>query len=142
MTRRNNFSTKAWLLLGNRNLPGELRLSSGRLSFCVLGEGNLGRRGFEKLEARSGCAELGALVERGARPLLFELPLSEVERVHFPWYYFSGGLKLTIAGVQYRFGFDQPSNSRGVNEGGDLFGSIARARRAGKAWKAVFEEGS
>ncbi len=131
------FLSKAWLLQGSKSLPGELRLSEERLSFRILGPGNFSLRNFQKLAAKSGQPELSTLLDSSATPILFDLPLSQIERIHFPWYYFLGGLKITLQGAQYRFGFEEPSNIQGASEGGDILGSIRRARKSGKVWKLI-----
>ena len=42
---------------------------------------------------------------------MFDVPVTQVT-VTFPWYYFSGGLVITIEGVRYRFSLGQPANTR------------------------------
>lgn len=90
--------TPAWLLTGIiGSAPGVLELAGGRLTF-VTGQ----RR-------------------------VFAVPLSEVSGVSFPWYYFGGGVKLSIGPERYRFSFVQPGEHGDVGEG----------RRAGRAWEQV-----
>ena len=132
--------TDAWLLRGIHSLPGALQLAGRRLSFTAFNAGTLRRRQLRALEHEVGTEGLAAKLSNGESALVFDVPISTVQDVHFPWYYFNGGCKLTLDGVRYRIGFDQPSNTKGTGEGGDLFGSIARARRHGKMWKAVFAE--
>ena len=85
----------------------------------------------------------------------FEVPLSDVT-VKYPWYYFGGGCKITIAGKTYRISFVRPNNAADVpgsllaRTGGELSGAFAlltagrkladigKGRKAGKAWKAAF----
>lgn len=40
------------------------------------------------------------------------MSLAEVGGLTFPWYYFSGGLKLTVAGEEYRLSFVEPNGAR------------------------------
>lgn len=94
--------TQVWLLDGlTGSVPGALRLAHGRIAFTT----DDGRR-------------------------VFDVPLSSVSEVKFPWYYFGGGVKLRIGAESYRLSFVQPNNVAGQS---DIFGG----RRAGKAWKAA-----
>lgn len=43
---------------------------------------------------------------------VFETPVGEVTCLTFPWYYFSGGLKLTVAGEEYRLSFVEPNGAQ------------------------------
>jgi len=62
---------------------------------------------------------------------VFDVPLSEVREVEFPWYYFGGGMKLSIGAERYRVSFMRPGNI-----GGGI-GDIGPGRRVGKEWKAA-----
>ena len=96
------FSTSAWLLVGiTGSVHGVLELDDGRLAFTI--------------EERS----------------VFNVPLSEVRDVKFPWYYFGGGIKFRIGADRYRLSFVLPTG-----QGGDI-GDIGEGRRAGKAWKSA-----
>jgi hypothetical protein len=44
--------------------------------------------------------------------VVFAVPLAEVSRLVFPWYYFGGGLKLTVGGEEYRFSFVVPNGAQ------------------------------
>ena len=94
-------STSAWLLVGMTGSQyGVLRAGNGRLAFTT-GE----RR-------------------------IFDVPLSEVRDVKFPWYYFSGGVQFSVGNERYRLSFVQPNNEAGYPD-------ISKGRRAGKVWKSV-----
>lgn len=121
-------------------MPGALMLAEDCLSFTAFDSGNLWRSQLRKLESDAGRVGLAKLLGNDEKTVVFDVPLSEVQDVNFPWYYFSGGVKLTLNGVRYRFGFDRPSNTKMSSEGGDLFGEVSKARRNGKAWKAVLIE--
>ena len=43
--------------------------------------------------------------------VLFDAELSEVTELKFPWYYFGGGLKMTVKGEPYRFSFVVPNGA-------------------------------
>jgi hypothetical protein len=90
--------TSAWLMTGiTGSTPGVLELAGGRLT-------------FETDQRR-----------------LFDVPLTAVSGVKFPWYYFGGGVKLNIGPDHYRFSFVQPGEHGDIGEG----------RRAGSAWEKV-----
>jgi hypothetical protein len=137
MTRPSSLSTEAWLLRGVSSLPGTLALGGRRLLFTARGAGTCWGWQLRRLERETGRAGLTSRLEAGATALVFDVPLSDVQNVRFPWYTFSGGVTLTIRGVRYRVGFDEPSNTKMAGEGGDLLGEWGRARRRGRAWKDV-----
>lgn len=58
----------------------------------------------------------------------FDVPLTEVSDINFPWHYFGGGFKMRIGSEQYRFSFVEPHNDAADISGG---------REAGKAWKKI-----
>jgi hypothetical protein len=86
---------------------------------------------------------------------VFEAPLAEIEDVVFPWFYFGGGVKLTVAGTRHRLSFVRPNGAEDVPArlvdgtadaaGGALalltahqkLRDIGQGRAAGKAWKAA-----
>ena len=82
-------------------------------------------------------SERGHLELRGGRLIYspddeslpgFDVPLTEVTHVNFPWHYLGGGFKMRIGNEQYRFSFVEPHN-----EAADISGG----RAAGKAWKLI-----
>ncbi len=139
MKRKSQLITRAWLLRGISSIPGTLKLSKGRLSFTASDAGTCWGFQLRKLEAQAGRAGLAERLSKDKNTVVFDVPLADVQQVHFPWFYFSGGVKLTLHGVRYRFGFDKPANTRMPSEGVDL-SEIKKARRSGKAWKAVLLE--
>ena len=139
MKGKSQLSTKAWLLRGISSIPGRLKLSKGRLSFTAFDAGTCWGFQLRKLEAATGREGLAERLSNDENTVLFDVPLIEVQRVRFPWFYFSGGVKLTLGGVRYRFGFDKPANTRMPSEALDL-SEISKARRSGKAWKAALLE--
>lgn len=95
-----NYFSSAWLLEGITGaVYGHLELTNGRLSFTV------------------------------GEKQIFNVPLSEVKDVVFPWYYFSGGVKFRIGAEKYRMSFVQPGEQ----------GSIIDGRQTGKAWKSLLQ---
>lgn len=137
MKHTSHLRTEAWLLWGLSTLPGELALANGRFSYTAFGCGNFWPAQLRRLEADSGRAGLAQRLDDGEQTVLFDVPLTEVQDVHFPWFYFSGGMKLTVSSVRYRFGFDRPANARAVTDVADLLTSVSRARHSGRAWRAV-----
>lgn len=118
------FRTPAWLLIGlTRSVPGVLEFADGRLAYSI---------------------EAGRV---------FDVPLSEVTGIKFPWYYFSGGVKFTVGSEAYRLSFVRPNDASdvpgrllaGSEAGGPLalltagrkVADIGEGRRAGKAWKRI-----
>jgi hypothetical protein len=122
MTGSESLRTPAWLLVGLfGNRPGVLALADGWLTF---------------------------ITEDGR---VFDAPLVEVTGVTFPWYYFGGGVKLTVAGTRYRLSFVRPNgaedipgqvlarlgNPLGLLTAGRKIVDIGSCRQAGKAWKTA-----
>jgi len=88
----------------------------------------------------------------GENGTAFDVPVTEVSDVSFPWFSFSGGMKLTAAGEKYRLSFVKPNNQnsyvagRAANEivpgagmvaVADIAGDIRKGRSAGKEWKRL-----
>lgn len=93
--------TSVWLLSGmTGSEPGHLELRGGRLIYTPKDRGRVG----------------------------FDIPLSEVTNITFPWHYFNGGFKMRIGAEQFRFSFVEPHNE---------YADIQSGRAAGKAWKKI-----
>jgi hypothetical protein len=101
----------AWRLVGIGNEPGILELTDGHLEL---------------------------IQEAGA---VFRVPLSEVNNISFPWYYFNGGVKFTIGSEKYRISFIQPNDAfplpPHLMERTQFGSGFCQAQQAGKAWKSV-----
>lgn len=135
MTPSPRLRTAAWLLRGISSLPGVLSLANNRLTFTAFGSGNFWPGQLRQLEADTGRAQLAQRLESDQRSILLDVPLDEVEAIRFPWYYFSGGVKLTVGGVRYRFGFDRPANTMPSHDVVGNINEITRGRQSGKAWR-------
>jgi len=126
--------TAAWLIMGTTgSTPGVLEVAGDRLRFTADGRGALTGGQLAELERRTGRAGLAAELERGSSVVLFEAPREAVGDVKFPWYYFGGGMKLTVFEAPYRFSFMQPQNTQdwpGVD-------GIPGGRAAGRVWRAA-----
>lgn len=133
------------------SLPSTLALAEDCLRFTASGHGTawpFQLRSLERCAARPGLAHR---LDADETALVFDLPLSEVLAVSFPWYYFSGGIKLTVRGTRYRFSFARPANTHTPADRGNVgevartvtgtASEIARARRNGRAWRAALLNG-
>lgn len=93
--------TPVWRLSGlTGSERGHLELRNGRLVYTPIDEGLKG----------------------------FDVPLSEVSEINFPWHYFNGGFKMRIGAEQFRFSFVEPH---------DQHADIRSGRAAGKSWKQL-----
>jgi hypothetical protein len=116
--------SRVWILRGLGNSPAVLTLAAGRLALTG---------------------------EQGA---VFDAPLAEVREIKFPWYYFGGGVKLTVGATRYRISFVRPNGAQDVPgrlladaragapsalaAAGEVYGKyqdILAGRSAGKTWK-------
>ena len=119
-----DFASYAWRLIGTfRTEAGWLDLTAGRLRYTT--------------PVRE----------------VFDVPLSEVTDVIWPWYYFGGGVKLTVGVEQYRLSFVLPNGAeyptaRLMAAAGDPAAlalvvqkgdDIAKGRGAGKEWRRRLE---
>ena len=96
-----HYQSDAWLLLGmTRSRAGTLEYRGGRVIYTD---------------------EVG---------LVFDVELSELTDVRFPWYYFCGGVKFTLGREHYRLSFVRPNDASGGGE-------IGAGLRAGKIWKSI-----
>lgn len=83
----------------------------------------------------------------------FQAPLADIS-VKYPWYYFGGGCKITIADKTHRISFVRPNNAVDLSDGmlagqsetgvggaialltaGEKLRDIGKGRKAGKIWK-------
>jgi hypothetical protein len=172
-------SSEAWLTFpgyingifpGYTDVPGELKLADGRLSFIAFGCGTIGKdqairvifsriltplrkRRLSKLELDAHRPGLADQINGGENPVVFELPITDVE-VQIPWYCFECGLMVRVGGVQYHFSFGDPRNvvyrvSGSHNVLGMLnvfkaalknYQEADKRRHVGKAWKNALSE--
>ena len=115
-----DFASYAWQLIGTlRTAAGWLDLTAGRLRFSTVSD------------------------------VVFDVPLAEVTGIIWPWYYFGGGVKLSVGGTQYRFSFVLPNGAeyptaRLAAEVGDPAAlaivwqkadDIGAGRNVGKEWR-------
>jgi hypothetical protein len=95
---------------------------------------------LDRLELETGQPSLSERLDNGETALVFHLPLSAVD-VHFPWYYFSGGLVITVEGIKYKFSFGRPANTsttalnKNVLQAMNDLREAGNMRQTGKAWR-------
>lgn len=95
--------TQAWILKGiTGNVSGVLGLEEGRFTFVTDDE-----------------------------QAIFDVPVSSVGDVKVPWYYFGGGMKLSVGAERYRLSFVRPTA-----EGGGI-GDISEGRAACRMWRSL-----
>ena len=132
------FSSPAWLLLGLINsLPGTLQLHEGHLTYSAYNSGTLWPRDLRKLEAKLGIPALSEKLDQNQLTPLFKIPSSDIQSIHFPYYYFSAGMHLKVKGVKYRLSFIRPNNTRVPAKSMASAYSIPAAVRIGKEWKKL-----
>ena len=104
--QNSTFHSRAWLLKGwVGSVSGVLTLQNGRFSFADDSSKNL-----------------------------FDVPISQVSAINFPWHYFGGGVNFQIGADKYRVSFARPE---GATEDFDGTGDLITARENGKKWKTV-----
>jgi hypothetical protein len=123
-----SYATPAWLLRARTSVPGVLSLYAGRLRLVT------------------------------AAGVVFDAPLAAVERLAFPWYEGSAGLRVTVEGHRYRVSLARPrgaafpadrllggaaESAHGPGGGAvDKTGSVAvhsvlDCRGAGRVWRTL-----
>lgn len=146
MNKNTTFTTETWLLLGlMHSIPGVLRLEKGRLTLRLKGPGTLSKKRLAKLEQELGVPGLAAQLAANQWCVALQIPLTSIERVAFPAWYFSAGLHLRTNGKRFRLSFIQPNNAGSTSAslpGGSiaLIEDIREARRAGKRWKELLKK--
>ena len=132
--------TAAWLLRGISSLPGELRLSSGTLSFIACGSGSAWPGQLRKLAALLGTEPLGAAFDAGTFVELFSWPVADIS-VFQPWYYFGGGMKVRRDDIVLRVSFGRQVGARGgPDQGGADLRQLATMRARGRLWASALAE--
>jgi len=101
MDASNEFSTLATLHRGFSHMPGELKLSNGRLSFTAHGPGEFWMRQLRALERDTHQPGLAQKVANGETVKVFDAPRREVT-VSFNRL---GAMKLAVGDLDCRIGF-------------------------------------
>jgi len=137
-----NKASEIWLLMGlTGSTNGTLAIHDEWISFHTPTRGALTGGQLRSLAKRIGNPELADQLDQEQPIEIFRCPVSEIEKVHFPWYTLGGGMNLTIRGNRYRFSFLQPQNTRSPTSGGAFAGvlSISRGRKLGKEWRSLLK---
>lgn len=101
-----SFSSAVWLLKGiTGSILGYLELENDRLVFTIEGR------------------------------QIFDVPLSQVSDIVFPWYYFGGGVKFRVGENKYRLSFVEPNSAPG-------YPNVGAGRDAGKIWRSLLDRQS
>lgn len=151
MKNENNesYSSEVWLISGfYHSLPGVLTLENGQLIFTALGPGTYWERGLKKIEEKTGAENFCSLLKKNKPAQLFSIELNKIEKVTFPWIYFSAGAHITFNKQRYRLSFIEPNNTQlPVFDKGrynavlkrniEIIQDISHARKIGKKWKAL-----
>lgn len=119
-----SYATPAWLLRGLTNEPGVLSLYAGRLRLTT------------------------------AAGVVFDAPLGAVERLAFPWYQGSAGLRVTVGGRRHRVTLTRPKGAAypgtrlldasraepGVERSsGVTVHTVLQGRGAGRVWRTLLD---
>ena len=149
MTANESYCTEVWLISGLFNsLPGILTLNDDKLVFTAIGSGTYWESGLKKIEKKSGAENFSALLKRNKPAQLFCVDLSEIQKVTFPFIYFSAGAHLFFRNEKYRLSFIEPNNTKMpvlnrsqydavVKRNVEIVQDISHARKIGKRWKAL-----
>lgn len=144
------YSSEAWLLVGfYHSLPGVLALKNGKLTFTATSSGTFGNKGLLKIEQKSGVKDFALSLTRNQPTKLFSVELSGIQKVNYPWIYFSAGANITLNDQKYRLSFIQPNNtvmpvlsksdySFVYGRTVDIVQDISGARKVGKKWKSLW----
>lgn len=141
MSKPTSYASTAWLLSGViHSLPGVLILKEGTLRYRLLESGTMGKSSLKKLAFQYNVPDLAERLQEEQPVELFEVGIRNLQQLHFPWYYFGGGMKFSLGHHQYKLSFIQPNNTKmpaRFNPGQhfDNGQGIIQARRIGKQWK-------
>lgn len=152
MENDQSFATEVWLLSGIINsLPGILTLENNRLILTAIGSGTFWESGLKKIEKKSGVENFFSLINKGKPVQLFNVDLSEIQKLSFPWFYFMAGAHITCKKAKYRLSFIQPNNSvipildrsdfaAVYTKNVEIIQDIKDARKVGRKWKLLLTQ--
>ncbi|WP_269539443.1 hypothetical protein [Cerasicoccus fimbriatus] len=142
--------SRAWLLLGPvKSLPGALLWDGQRVTFVACGTGSFSESDLREIaEANALPAEAcESIFAEKPTPLIVATP-AEISGVKMPWYYFKGGIQITVRNHGYKFSFIRPQNTveptyyledqfRWTGGAGQEDVDIAGGKTAGAKWKQL-----
>ena len=146
------YCTEVWLISGLFNsLPGILKLDGRKLVFTAIGAGTYWESGLKNIERKSGNLRFCELLKQKNPAQIFNIDLSEIQKLTFPFIYFSAGAHITLHDQKYRLSFIQPNNTvmpfissdkyEKINlRAVEIVQDISDARKVGKKWKALLAQ--
>ncbi len=149
LKKNDTFSTEVWLISGLfHSLPGVLTLRETQLIFTALGPGTYWDGGLRRIEKKANAENFFDLLKRDQPAQLFSIDLSEIQKITFPFIYFSTGTHITFRNERYRLSFIEPNNTkmpvidrsrydRVINATVEIAQDIKHSRTIGKRWRAL-----
>lgn len=132
------FSSPAWLLLGLINsIPGRLKLRDEQLSYVLFNSGTLGSNALSSLEKKLEVPGLADHLSKQKTIPIFKVPVSKIQAIHFPFYYFSAGMHIKIEDKKYRLSFIRPNNTHIHAKSMAGVHDIPASVNIGKEWKKL-----
>jgi hypothetical protein len=149
MDKNESYATEIWLITGIfHSLPGLLSLENGRLIFTALGPGTYWESGLKKIEKKAEAENFCTLLKRNKTAQLFNIDVDEIQKITYPFIYFSCGAHLFFRNQKYRLSFIEPNNTKlpvmnktqygkVLKRNIEIITDISHARRVGKKWKSL-----
>lgn len=146
------FESRAWLLDGPiKSIPGMLYWDGTTLTFVACGPGKFSENDIEALANRFAMPEgtTAAILQETASPLL-RASKNDISGYKMPWYYFKGGIHITLRNQTYKFSFIRPQNTvepsyyledqfRWAGGEGQEDVDVLGGKVAGAQWKQLLE---
>lgn len=144
-----SYSSEVWLISGLFNsLPGILTLENELLIFTAIGTGTYWDSGLKKIEEKSGAENFYSLLKQNKPAQLFSVKLNKIQKITFPFIYFSAGAHITCYNEKYRLSFIEPNNTQlpifdrskynaVLKRNVEIIQDISQARIVGKKWKSL-----
>lgn len=146
------FESRAWLLEGaTKSIPGMLYWDGNALTFVACGPGKFSEHDIQRLADRFAMPDgtCAAILKEQPSPLL-RASKGEISGYKMPWYYFKGGIHITIRNQSYKFSFIRPQNTvepsyyledqyRWAGGAGQEDVDVLGGKAAGAQWKQLLE---
>lgn len=149
MNNHESYASEVWLITGFLNsLPGLLNLENGKLTFTAIGTGTYWDSGLKKIEKKSGNSDFYKLLKRDKPAILFSVDVNEIQKITYPFIYFSGGAHIFFDNKKFRLSFIEPNNSKlpifdrsqyaaVIKRTVEIIEDISHARKVGKKWRKL-----